>query len=164
MKIRFSHVSFSYNRKDNNALDDINLEFNKEEIVFIMGHTGSGKSTLVQHINGLLVANEGSVNVEFGEQKFVLGKNIKEKKINELRKNVGLLFQFSEYQLFETSVLKDVMFGPNNFYKDKEKAKEKAKDKGKTTETTDDKKEVKKDYQLDRAIDILKAIAVYQEK
>lgn len=123
MKIRFNHVSFRYNKKDNKVLDDVNLEFDKGEIVFIMGHTGSGKSTLVQHINGLLVPSEGSVDIKIGGQEFVLSKNTKEKNINELRKNIGLLFQFSEYQLFETSVIKDVMFGPYNFYKDKEEAR-----------------------------------------
>lgn len=124
MKIRFNHVSFSYsNKKGDNALDDVNLEFDKSEIVFVLGHTGSGKSTLVQHINGLLVAKEGNVTVNVHEKEFVLSKKNKEKNINELRKNIGLLFQFSEYQLFETSVIKDVMFGPYNFYKDKEKAK-----------------------------------------
>lgn len=124
MKIRFNHVSFSYNKKDKKALDDINLEFNQGEIVFIMGHTGSGKSTLVQHINGLLVPTEGSVNVNVGGKDFIISKGNKEKNINNLRKDIGLLFQFSEYQLFETSVIKDVMFAPFNFYKNKDEAKE----------------------------------------
>jgi len=123
MKIRFNHVSFNYNKKEKKALDDINLEFNKGEIVFIMGQTGSGKSTLVQHINGLLVPSEGNVNINISGQEFVINRDFKEKNINDLRKNIGLLFQFSEYQLFETSVIKDVMFAPFNFYKNKEEAK-----------------------------------------
>lgn len=128
MKIRFNHVSFSYDKKDNKALDDVNLEFNKSEIVFVMGQAGSGKSTLVQHINGLIFPDEGYVTINIEEKEFILNKNIKEKNINELRKNIGLLFQFSEYQLFETTVIKDVMFGPYNFYKDKKKAKQLAVD------------------------------------
>lgn len=123
MKIRFNHVSFRYNKNDRNALDDINLEFNRGEIVFIMGHMGSGKSTLVQHINGLLIPNEGSVDIDINGQNFILRKDFKEKRINDLRKNIGLLFQFSEYQLFETSVIKDVMFGPYNFYRNKDEAR-----------------------------------------
>lgn len=124
MKIRFNHVTFSYDRKGNNVLDDINLEFDKSEIVFVMGPAGSGKSTLVQHINGLLLAKEGNVSVDINEKQFILSKGVKVKNINELRRNIGLLFQFSEYQLFETSVIKDVMFGPCNFYEDKDEAKE----------------------------------------
>ena len=127
MKIKFNGVSFCYN-KNKRVLKDINLLFDKSEIVFIMGHTGSGKSTLVQHINGLLVSNEGNVEIEIDCQKFVLSKHNKEKNINNLRKEVGMVFQFPEYQLFETSVLKDVMFGPYNFFKYEEKAKTMAKE------------------------------------
>lgn len=125
MKIKFDNVSFSY-VKNRNVLKKINLEFSKNEIVFIMGHTGSGKSTLIQHINGLLLSNEGSVEIEVNDRCFSLSRKHKEKEINELRKEVGMVFQFPEYQLFETSVLRDVMFGPYNFYKDENKAKEMA--------------------------------------
>lgn len=124
MKIRFDNVSFKYSKKDKYALENINLEFNKSEIVFIMGHTGSGKSTLVQHMNALINPTNGSVTLNLNDKEFILDKDNKEKKLNELRKEVGLVFQFSEYQLFETTVLKDVMFGPYNFYKDEKKAKE----------------------------------------
>ena len=124
MKIRFDNVSFKYSKKDKYALENINLEFNKSEIVFIMGHTGSGKSTLIQHMNALITSTSGSVTLNLNDKEFVLDKDNKEKKLNELRKEVGLVFQFSEYQLFETTVLKDVMFGPCNFYKDEKKAKE----------------------------------------
>lgn len=124
MKIKFNNVSFKYNKKDKYALENINLEFNKSEIVFIMGHTGSGKSTLVQHMNALLTPLSGNITLNFDSNSFILDKDKKEKKLNELRKEVGLVFQFSEYQLFETTVLKDVMFGPYNFYKDEKKAKE----------------------------------------
>ena len=126
MVIKFDNVSFSYGKKEKNALNNINLLVDKNEIIFIMGHTGSGKSTLVQHINGLLLCDEGKVVVNVEDKNFVLSKNNKEKKINELRRKIGLVFQFPEYQLFETTVLKDVMFGPYNFYKDEKKAKEMA--------------------------------------
>ena len=122
MKINFDHVNFSYGKKSKNALNDVNLIFDTNEIVFIMGHTGSGKSTLVQHINGLLLCNEGKVNINIDEKEFVLNKENKIKNINELRRNVGLVFQFPEYQLFETTVIKDVMFGPYNFFKDEKVA------------------------------------------
>lgn len=138
MNIKFDNVKFGY-LKNKMVLNDINLEFNKSEIVFIMGHTGSGKSTLVQHINRLLVSNEGSVEVSFGENHFSLSKNKKEKNINELRKEVGMVFQFPEYQLFETSVKKDVMFGPMNFYKDETKANQ-------LTKTALDKVGIQADY------------------
>ena len=124
MEINFNNVSFSY-AKNKPVLNNINLNFNKSEIVFIMGHTGSGKTTLIQHINGLLKCDEGSVNVRF-DNEFVLNKEIKTKNINDLRRNVGMVFQFPEYQLFEINVLKDVMFGPVNFFKDEEKAKKMA--------------------------------------
>lgn len=126
MNIKFDNVSFSYT-KNKKALDNINLHFNKSEMVFIMGHTGSGKSTLIQHINGLLKSSEGFVNVELKTDCFSLSKNSKVKNINELRKEIGIVFQFPEYQLFDTSVLKDVMFGPLNFFKSEVKAKELAK-------------------------------------
>ena len=124
MNIKFNNVNFSYS-KNKKTLKNINLSFDKNEIVFIMGHTGSGKSTLVQHINGLLLCDEGSVDIDNG--KFSLSKTRKERRINDLRKEVGMVFQFPEYQLFETTVLKDVMFGPYNFFKDEKKAETMAK-------------------------------------
>ncbi len=127
MEIKFNHVCFKYGKKDKKAINDINLIFDKNEIVFIMGHTGSGKSTLLSHINGLLMCDEGEVGVTTNERSFILSKNHKEKRMNDLRKDVGYVFQFPEYQLFETTVLKDVMFGPYNFFKDEKKAEEMAK-------------------------------------
>jgi len=126
MNIKFNNVSFGY-AKNKLALKNINLQFDKNEIVFIMGHTGSGKSTLVQHINGLLLCNEGNVGINIDNKIFSLSRSSKEKKINDLRKEIGMVFQFPEYQLFETNVLKDVMFGPCNFFKDERKAEEMAK-------------------------------------
>lgn len=127
MNIVFDNVSFRY-VKNENTLKNINLSFDKSEIVFLMGHTGSGKSTLVQHINGLLMCDEGEVRVNFNDNNFILSKKDKPKNINDLRKEIGMVFQFPEYQLFETSVLRDVMFGPYNFYKEEKVAKQMAKD------------------------------------
>ena len=90
------------------ALDDVSLDFEKGEIVAIIGHTGSGKSTLLQHLNGLIKADSGDVKYD--------GKSIYSSK-EELRKcrfNVGLCFQYPEHQLFESTVYKDISFGPNN--------------------------------------------------
>lgn len=126
MQIKFSNVSFKYNKKDKFALNNINLEFNKSEIVFIMGHTGSGKSTLVQLMNALLLPLNGDVSLNLNDKTYLLNSPNKEKRLKELRKEVGLVFQFSEYQLFETNVLKDVMFGPMNFYRDEKVAKDMA--------------------------------------
>lgn len=118
MKIEFENVSYSYNNKDN-ALENISFTLEKNEIVFILGHTGSGKSTLIQHINGLLYPSKGEVRITIEGVKYVV--NNREKKLKELRKNVGMVFQFPENQLFESSVLKDVMFAPRNFgYRDDE--------------------------------------------
>ena len=88
---------------------DLSIEAQKEFIA-IVGHTGSGKSTLVQHMNALLLPNEGHVIV-FGQQL----PPKKSEKINYLRQKVGLVFQFPEYQLFEETIIKDIMFGPKNF-------------------------------------------------
>lgn len=113
MKIEFKNVSYCYNKKDKYALDNVNLEFFDNQITFILGHTGSGKSTLVQHLNGLLFPTLGEVNVEIDKNTYKVC--CREKRIKELRRNVGLVFQFPENQLFESSVLKDVMVGPMNF-------------------------------------------------
>lgn len=90
------------------ALEDVNFTIKSGEFVCFIGHTGSGKSTLIQHINGLLKPNEGCVLVD--------GKDIRGKATNikEMRRKIGLVFQYPEYQLFEESVLKDVCFGPKN--------------------------------------------------
>ncbi len=90
------------------ALDNVNISLEKGEFVAIIGHTGSGKSTLVQHLNGLLKASSGSVLLD--------GKNIHENKqtLFDARFRVGLCFQYPEYQLFEETVYKDIAFGPTN--------------------------------------------------
>lgn len=90
------------------ALDNVNIELNKGEFVAIIGHTGSGKSTLVQHLNGLLKPSSGKI--------FLDGKNIHDSKstLYDARFRVGLCFQYPEYQLFEETVYKDIAFGPTN--------------------------------------------------
>lgn len=88
------------------AIDGISLEIADGEFVGLIGHTGSGKTTLIQHFNGLLKPTSGSV--------MVAGINTAQSKLHELRKKVGLVFQFPEYQLFEETIYKDVAFGPKN--------------------------------------------------
>lgn len=118
MKIEFKNVSFSYDKKIN-ALKNINLTLNNNEIIFILGHTGSGKSTLIQQLNGLLFPTSGEVKINCNDKEYFI--NGKEKRLKELRKNIGMVFQFPENQLFESEVIKDVMFGPINFgYKEDE--------------------------------------------
>ena len=92
----------------NDAVSDVSFSIEKGEIVGIIGHTGSGKSTLVQHLNGLLKPSEGSVLFENED----IWANPKE--IRKIRSKVGLVFQYPEYQLFEETVLKDIAFGPKN--------------------------------------------------
>lgn len=123
MKLVFNHVDYFYGDKAINlfqALDDINLEIKEHSFTCIVGHTGCGKSTLIQQLNGLLIPSKGSVIA--GD--FVVSSNKKErtKKLRPLRQKVGIVFQFSEYQLFENTVEEDVAFGPTNFGVKKEDA------------------------------------------
>ena len=92
----------------NDAVSDVSFTINKGEIIGIIGHTGSGKSTLVQHLNGLLKPTVGSVLFENED----IWENPKE--IRKIRSKVGLVFQYPEYQLFEETVFKDIAFGPSN--------------------------------------------------
>ncbi|MCK9470509.1 MAG: ATP-binding cassette domain-containing protein [Bacilli bacterium] len=114
MGINFSEVNFSYYipRKKQNIrfiLKDINLNIEKTgEFIALVGHTGSGKSTLAQHMNALITPTSGKLDI-LGS---VINKNTK---LKPIRKKVGLVFQFPEYQIFEDTVKKDIMFGPKNF-------------------------------------------------
>ncbi|MGL4654301.1 MAG: energy-coupling factor transporter ATPase [Sarcina sp.] len=90
------------------ALNNINLEIKDEEFVALIGHTGSGKSTLIQHLNGLLEATEGKIIVDD------VDLTDKKTKLTDIRKKVGLVFQYPEYQLFEETIEKDIEFGPRN--------------------------------------------------
>lgn len=109
MLIELNNVSHVYQDENNiKALKNINLEIKKGEFIGIVGHTGSGKSTLVQLFNGLIIPSSGTVKVN--------GKNITDEKSNlkETRRHVGLVFQYPEHQLFEESVYQDIAFGPKN--------------------------------------------------
>ena len=124
MQIKFLDVSYTYSPKtpyEFNALKDVNLDIKEGSFTGIVGKTGCGKSTLIQHLNGLLIPTSGEVNVDT----YVLTTNKKRrtKKLKDLRKKVGVVFQFSENQLFEETILKDVMFGPLNFGAKAEDAK-----------------------------------------
>ncbi len=115
--IRAENIGFTYGNGtslEKTALDDVSFEINEGELVGIIGHTGSGKSTLVQLLNGLLRPMVGKI--------YLNGRNIweKPKKIREIRFKVGMVFQYPEYQLFEETVYKDIAFGPNNMGLDKE--------------------------------------------
>ncbi len=124
MGIEFREVNFSYSKKDlNETLKDINIVVNDNDFISILGHTGSGKSTLIQHINGLILPSSGTVNVNGN---IITSKQRKNPRMRDLRKNVGFVFQFPEYQLFEETVLKDIMFGPINFGFSEEEAKSNA--------------------------------------
>jgi energy-coupling factor transport system ATP-binding protein len=129
MPIKYSDVSFTYNDKtpfSYEALRGVNLEILDGSFTAIVGKTGCGKSTLIQQLNGLLVPSEGEVVVN----QYVVSKNRKRrtKRIKELRKLVGIVFQFPEYQLFEETVEKDVAFGPKNFGLSNEEALKNAHD------------------------------------
>ena len=121
MGINFQNVDFKYSKKASyKQLDQVSLNINeKDEFVMIVGHTGSGKSTLVQHMNGLLLATSG--RVEVFNINVIRSKKIK---LKPVREHVGLVFQFPKYQIFESTVLEDIMFGPKNFGKSKEEAKQ----------------------------------------
>ena len=125
MSIRFENVFFTYQKNtpfEFSALKNINLTINEGDFVSIIGHTGSGKSTLIQQINALLKPTEGKVYV--GE--YIVSNEKKIKNLKQLKKYAGLVFQFPEYQLFEETVLKDVCFGPKNFNEDEKICKNKA--------------------------------------
>lgn len=104
IKVRdLSHVYLPGSTFEQRALNDINLTVNKGEILGIIGHTGSGKSTLIQHFNGILKATSGTIEVD--------GLKAEGKQLKELRQKVGLIFQYPEHQLFEETVYKDIIFG-----------------------------------------------------
>ena len=111
MSIKLEHINYVYGEGtayEKHALKDINLEIPDGQFVGIIGHTGSGKSTLIQHLNGLIKASSGVIYYN-GENIYADGYSMK-----ELRSHVGLVFQYPEYQLFEADVLSDVCFGPKN--------------------------------------------------
>lgn len=116
LQIVFDNINYVYSSGtafEQHALKDINLKISKGEFIGLIGHTGSGKSTLIQHMNGLIKASSGGIYYE--------GQNIYDSNysMRELRSKVGLVFQYPEHQLFETTVFKDVCFGPKNLGLDK---------------------------------------------
>ena len=127
MAIKFKNLTYIYDKGMPYAyiaLDNINLDIEEGKITAIIGQTGSGKSTLVEHLNALLIPSFGSL--EILDKEIVCDK--KNIGLKALRKDVGLVFQFSEYQLFEETILKDVAFGPKNYGISEEEAICKAKE------------------------------------
>ena len=125
MDINFKNVSFIYGEKtpfEKLALDNIDLTIKKGEFVGIIGHTGSGKSTLIQHFNGILKPTSGDV--------FIGDMNTKDKELAKsgLRYKIGLVFQYPEYQLFEETIEKDIAFGPKNMGLSEEEVTERVKE------------------------------------
>lgn len=125
MSIKFNDVSFVYSPRtpfETAALNNINLTIERGSYTAVVGHTGSGKSTLVQEINALYLPTSGTLTVE----DFVIQSRMKSKEIKKLRQKVGMVFQFAEYQLFEDTVEKDAAFAPKNFGSTDEEAIKKA--------------------------------------
>lgn len=123
MSIKLEHINYVYSpgtAYEKHALKDIHLEIPHGQFVGIIGHTGSGKSTLIQHLNGLVKATDGALYYN-GENIYDEGYNMR-----ELRNQVGLVFQYPEHQLFEVDVLSDVCFGPKNQGCSEEEAKQRA--------------------------------------
>lgn len=123
MSLEVKHVTYIYQKgspTENHALQDVCLKIDEGEFLGIVGHTGSGKSTLIQHLNGLLKPSEGEVLVN--------GVDINQKesraKLKELRMQVGLVFQYPEYQLFEETVENDIAFGPRSLGLSEQEIKE----------------------------------------
>lgn len=123
MGINFQDVTFKYSKKSHvNTINKTNIVVNdNEEFIAILGHTGSGKSTLVQLMNALNIPSSGYVIVNNQIVSSNIHKN-KKVKFKLIRSHIGLVFQFPEYQLFENTVLKDIMFGPKNFGRKTEEA------------------------------------------
>ncbi|MGE3008069.1 energy-coupling factor transporter ATPase [Streptococcus pneumoniae] len=128
MGIALENVNFTYQEGTplaSAALSDVSLTIEDGSYTALIGHTGSGKSTILQLLNGLLVPNQGSVRV-FDT---LITSTSKNKDIRQIRKQVGLVFQFAENQIFEETVLKDVAFGPQNFGVSEEDAVKTAREK-----------------------------------
>jgi len=124
MIIKLENVSYIYNMNtpfEKKALDNINITINERDFIGLIGHTGSGKSTLVQHLNGLIKPTEGKVIVDGIDTKNPHDNLLK------VRQRVGLVFQYPEHQLFEETVYKDVAFGPRNLGLDEDEVHKRVK-------------------------------------
>jgi len=122
MSIKIENLFYTYSIKtpyETKALEDINLKIEQGEYIALVGKTGSGKTTLVQHFNGLIIPQKGEIDID---EFHISSSKKKNKNIHQLRKHVGLVFQFPEYQLFEETIEKDVSFGPKNFKVPEEEA------------------------------------------
>lgn len=122
MSITFKEVGHIYSENTPfayHALKGVNLKITDQSFTAIIGQTGSGKSTLIQHINALLLPTSGSINID----EYLITATDKPSKLKPLRKKAGLVFQFPEYQLFEETIEKDIIFGPMNFGVSEEEAK-----------------------------------------
>ena len=127
MDIKLQQVSYAYSKGtpfEKRALYDVNLNIQSGTYQAIIGHTGSGKSTILQHFNGLLKPTTGEVHI--GDRVIEAGK--KTKGLKPIRQKVGIVFQFPEHQLFEETVLKDIMFGPMNFGVSEQEAERRARE------------------------------------
>ncbi|MEK4231109.1 energy-coupling factor ABC transporter ATP-binding protein [Solibacillus sp. FSL H8-0538] len=127
MDIKLQQVSYAYSKGtpfEKYALHDVELAIPHQAYQAIIGHTGSGKSTILQHFNGLLKPSSGTVHI--GDRVIEAGKKAKE--LKPVRQKVGIVFQFPEHQLFEETVLKDIMFGPMNFGVTAEEAERRARE------------------------------------
>lgn len=121
MSIKFEQVSYIYNPDtplEKKGLDDVNFTLADNQFIAIIGHTGSGKSTLMQHFNALLKPSTGKISIAGSE----ITPSTSNKHLKELRKHVSLVFQFPESQLFENTVIRDIAFGPKNFGYSEEEA------------------------------------------
>ncbi|WP_042478671.1 energy-coupling factor ABC transporter ATP-binding protein [Bacillus ndiopicus] len=127
MDIKLQQVSYAYGKDtpfEKYALFDVDLTISHGSYQAIIGHTGSGKSTILQHFNGLLKPSTGEVHI--GDRVIEAGKKAKE--LKPVRQKVGIVFQFPEHQLFEETVLKDIKFGPMNFGVSEEEAERRARE------------------------------------
>lgn len=124
MSIKVENLSYIYNEGlpfAQKALDDVSFEIKDGDFVGLIGHTGSGKSTLIQHLNGIMKPHSGKIYIN----DFDITR--KDQNLTEIRKRVGIVFQYPEYQLFEETVARDIAFGPSNLGLDEKEIQERVK-------------------------------------
>lgn len=125
MQIKANHLTYTYMKNtpfEKNALNSVDVTIPSAQFTSIIGHTGSGKSTLVQHFNGLLLPSDGSLTIGG----WTIRRDTKQKQLYSLRRQVGMVFQFPEHQLFHETILQDVAYGPMNFGSSKQESQIKA--------------------------------------